>query len=100
MAYTIAEGKFPKKPEYGSVLEACRIDFKNFKKDNDNKTVELLNERFIRSGQLGMDPKIFSSQKENIENIRKFLKEGKEEVAFSIFFRAFPSCLPHRSRKT
>ncbi len=100
MVYTIAKGKFPKKPGYGSVLEAFRRDFKNFKNDNENKTVELLNEKLIRSGQLGVDPIIFISQKENIDSIRKLIKEGREEVAFSIFFRAFPSCLPHRSRKT
>ena len=80
-------------------MEACRKDFRNFKKDNDNKTVDLLNEGFIRSGQLGVDPKTFNSQKDNLESIKKFLKEGKEDLAFSIFFRTFPSCLPHRSRK-
>ena len=80
-------------------MEACRKDFRNFKKNNDNKTVDLLNEGFIRSGQLGVDLKTFNSQKDNLESIKKFLKEGKEDLAFSIFFRTFPSCLPHRSRK-
>ncbi|MHA1986949.1 MAG: hypothetical protein ACW98D_09950 [Promethearchaeota archaeon] len=79
-------------------MEACRKDFKNFKKDNENNTLELLEEMFIRSGQLGVDPKMFNSQKVKLESIRKFLKEGKEDLAFSVFFRTFPSCLPHRSR--
>jgi hypothetical protein len=81
-------------------LEACRKDFRNFKNDDDNKTFELINEIFIRHGLLGVDPKTPSSQKNNMESIRKLLSEGKEDVAFSVFFRTFPSCLPHRSRRT
>jgi hypothetical protein len=81
-------------------LEACRKDFRNFKKNNGNKIVELLDEQITQLGQLGLDPKIINSQNDNIENIRKLIKEGKEDVAFSIFYRTFPSCLPYRSRRT
>ena len=96
--YTIAEGKFPKKPGYGNILEVCRKDFRNFKIDNGNKVYELLNERSLRFTELEMNPILINNQKDNMESIRKFIKEGKEDIAFSLFFRTFPTCLPHRSR--
>jgi len=96
--YTIAEGKFPKKPGYGNILEACRKDFRNFKRDNGSKVYELLNEGILQIAELGMDPILINNQKDNMESIRKLIKEEKEDIAFSLFFRTFPTCLPHRSR--
>jgi len=93
--YTIAEGKFPKKPGYGNILEACRKDFRNFKRDNGSKVYELLNEGILQIAELGMDPILINNQKDNMESIRKLIKE---DIAFSLFFRTFPTCLPHRSR--
>ena len=98
MVYTIAKGKFPKKPEYDNVLKVCRKDFRNFKNDNGNRVIENLNFRIKNTAQLGTPNNILINQKENIENIRKLLHEGKEDIAFSVFFRTFPSCLPHRAR--
>ncbi len=98
MVYTIAKGKFPKKPEFGKVLEVCRKDFRNLKEDNGNKVIENLDFRIKSTAQLGTPNNILINQKENIENIRKLLHEGKEDIAFSVFFRTFPSCLPHRAR--
>lgn len=96
--YTIAEGKFPKKPGYGNILEVCRKDFRNFKRDNENKVYELLNERTLRFTEIRMDPLSINNHKDNMESIRELIKEGKEDIAFSLFFRTFPTCLPHRSR--
>jgi len=79
-------------------LEACRKEFRNFKKDNENKIYELLNERILQIPELGMDPVLINNQKDNMESIRKLIKEGKEDITFSLFFRTFPTCLPHRSR--
>ena len=36
--------------------------------------------------------------KEILESVKKLIHESKEDIAFSIFFRTFPSCLPHRAR--
>lgn len=94
----MAKGKFPKKPEYGKVLEVCRKDFRNFKEDNGNKVIENLDFRIKSTDQLNTPNNILLNQKENLENIRKLIQVGKEDIAFSIFFRTFPSCLPHRSR--
>jgi len=96
--YTIAEGKFPKKPGYGNILEVCRKDFRNFKRDNENKVYELLNERILRFTEIRMGPLSINNHKDNMESIRELIKEGKEDIAFSLFFRTFPTCLPHRSR--
>ena len=98
MVYTIAEGKFPKKPVYGKVLEICRKDFRNFKKDDGNRLIEHFNSRIKRLAKLDAPNKVLVNQKENLESVRKLIHEGKEDIAFSIFFRTFPSCLPHRSR--
>ncbi len=98
MVYTITEGKFPKKPGYGNVVVACRKDFRNFKNDNGNRLIEHFQSRIRLFEQLGVPNREIVAQKEELESVRKLLREGKAEVAFSIFFRTFPSCLPHRSR--
>ena len=99
MAYTIAEGKFPKKPEYGNFLEVCRKDFRKFRDIEENKIEEFLHNQVLPPTQGDIDPKTLFVQKESIEAFRRLIKEGKEEVAFSLFFRTFPSCLPHRSKR-
>jgi len=96
--YTIAEGKFPKKPGYGNILEVCRKDFRNFKRDNENKVYKLFNEKILRFTEIRMDALSINIHKDNMESIRELIKEGKEDIAFSLFFRTFPTCLPHRSR--
>jgi hypothetical protein len=99
MVYTIANGKFPKKPEYGNILEVCRKDFRKFKDIGETQREEFLFKRTVSSTQIDIGPRILFTQKENIEDIRKLIKEGREEVAFSLFFRTFPTCLPHRSNR-
>ena len=97
MSYTIAKEKFPKKPEYGNVLKVCRKDFRNFKNDNGNRVIENFEFRIKSTAQLGTPNIILLNQKENLESVRKLIQEGREDIAFSLFFRTFPSCLPHRS---
>ena len=41
---------------------------------------------------------VLVEQKDRLEMIKDLILEGKEDVAFSIFFQTFPSCLPHRTR--
>jgi hypothetical protein len=94
----MTEGKFPKKPDYGNVLVECGRDFRNFKKDNGNRLIEHLQSSVKLSEQLGVPNREVITQKEELESVRKLLQEGKEQIAFSVFFRTFPSCLPHRSR--
>lgn len=93
----MTEGKFPKKPGDGNIIVTCRKDFRNFKKDNGNRLIEHFQSRIKLLQQLGAPNREVLTQKEELESVRKLLQEGKEEVAFSVFFRTFPSCLPHRS---
>jgi hypothetical protein len=79
-------------------LEACRKDFRNFKKDNGNKINGLLNEAIIQLTELGMDTELINNQKHTLEKVKKLIKEGKDNIAFSLFFRTLPTCLPHRTR--
>ncbi len=98
MSYTIAKGKFPKKPKYGKVLELCRRDFRNFKKDNGKRLIEDLNLPIQQNNTIIINKIKIDEQQRNVENVRALLREGREDIAFSLFFRTFPSCLPHRSR--
>ncbi|MFW9874882.1 MAG: hypothetical protein ACFFG0_17380 [Candidatus Thorarchaeota archaeon] len=79
-------------------MEFCRKDFGIFKKDNGNKICKLLIEKILHFTELGMDLTLINNQKDNMERIRKFIKEGKEDIAFSLFFISFLTSLPHRSR--
>lgn len=94
----MAKEKFPKKPEYNKILERCRKDFRQFKDDNRNIIPENLDFRIKNIVQFSSPNNILIDQKENLESIRKLIQEGKEDIAFSLFFQTFPSCLPHRSR--
>lgn len=95
----MAEGKFPKKPEYGNFLEVCRKDFRKFKDIKELNFGESFNKRIVSFNQVSNAPEIILGQKENIESIQRLLKEGREDIAFSLFFKTFPTCLPHRSNR-
>jgi len=94
----MTEGKFPKKPGYGNIVVACRKDFRNFRKNNGNRLIEHFKSRIKMLEQLGSPNREIITQKENLESVRKLFQEGKEAIAFSVFFQTFPSCLPHRAR--
>ena len=98
MAYTIAKGKFPKKPKYGSFLESCYKDFRNFKRDNENRFDDLLELKNQHYNEKEISSSLQEELKNNLEIVKKFLREGREDVAFSLFYRTFPTCLPHRTR--
>ncbi len=98
MSHTLTREKFPKKPEYNKILEGCKKDFKRFKQDSEeaiNGHIESqIKENTLRS-ELNT---VLTNQKETLDTIRQLIQEGKEDIAFSLFFRTFPSCLPHRMR--
>jgi len=98
MSYTIAKEKFPKKPVSEKVIEVCKKDFRNFKKDNGNRVIELIQSEIKNADQMNTPNKVLIEQNENLEMIRNLIRESRKDVAFSIFFRTFPSCLPHRTR--
>jgi hypothetical protein len=98
MSYTIADGRFPKKPGYGNILEACRKDFRDFKEDNESRVIEHFRSQIGGFAHLDTPNNVLIKKNENLEIVRRLINEGKENIAFSVFFRTFPSCLPHRAR--
>lgn len=98
MSYTIAKEKFLKRTVSEKVLEACKRDFRNFKKDDGNRDIEQFQSEIKKSDQLETPNNVLIEQKDRLEILRDLIREGKDDVAFSLFFRTFPSCLPHRTR--
>ena len=98
MSYTIAKEKFPKKPVSEKILEVCKRDFRNFKKDDGNRVIEHFQSEIKKIDHLKTLNSVLIEHKDRLEIIRDLIREGKDDVAFSIFFRTFPSCLPHRTR--
>jgi len=93
----ISKGKDPKEPREGYFLEICKKDFRSFKDKEAADILQLLSS-IVKTKQRREDkPSIFRQQKDSLENVFKLLKEGKEEDAFSQFYRAFPTCMPYRS---
>lgn len=99
LVYTMAEGKFPKKPEYGNYLDTCRKEFRRFRDSDEQNIEEFFHNLDTPSTQEIIDPKILTAQRETIESVKKLLREDNEELAFSLFYNTFPTCLPHRSRR-
>ncbi|MFX1568949.1 MAG: hypothetical protein ACFFCV_11355 [Promethearchaeota archaeon] len=98
MSYTIAKEKVLKKPISQQVLERCKRDFRNFKKDNGNRVIENFQSEIKNNEKMDTPTNVLIEQKDRLEMIRDLILEGREDAAFSIFFRTFPSCLPHRTR--
>ncbi len=98
MSYTVAKCKFPNKPNYGKVLELCRKDFRNFRKENGKRLVEDMSLKPQQVSFKRINRTEINEEQRSFEDIRVLLKEGRDDIAFSLFFRTFPSCLPHRSR--
>lgn len=69
-------------------------DFKN----NDaifKKYLEMAEKLVKKQGNLSIGE---GFNKNILNRFGELLNSGKERVAFDLFFKAFPTCLPHRSR--
>lgn len=95
----ISKGKDPKEPREGYFLEICKKDFRSFKDKEGPEILKLLSSLIKTSEMRENKPSIFKQQENNLENVFKLLKEGKEEEAFSQFYRTFPTCMPYRSTR-
>ena len=82
LSCTITEGKFPKKPKEGTVLKACRKDFRNFKKDNGRRVMELISFQVTQNSLMRKNSYAINEKKDNLEMVRSLIKEGREDVAF------------------
>jgi hypothetical protein len=97
MSHALSEGKYPKPPEGPAILSACREDFRKFKEKNGNVLLEHLSTLITDLEKRGLDPEVYIRQKENLEQVNTLVVRGEERVAFNLFTRAFPYCMPHRS---
>ena len=97
LSNVISKGKFPKRPQEVSYFESCRKDFNTFKEYGFSPLINYLDLEFKQLKVKGKDFNIIEKQKQSLGEVTKLLKEGKESVAFSLFYRTFPYCMPHRN---
>ena len=97
MSHALSEGKYPKPPEGPAVLTACREDFRRFREQNGNVLLEHLSTLITDLENRGLDPVVYKTQKERLEEVKALIAKGQERPAFSLFTRTFPYCMPHRS---
>jgi len=94
----ISKGKDPKYPKDGNYLDFCRKDFRDFKDKDGPEIIKILSTLVKDMENKGNKPVVLVQQKTSLENVMKLISEGKKNVAFSEFYRTFPTCMPYRSR--
>jgi hypothetical protein len=95
MSYALSSERYPKKPD---VSEICRKDFKNFRDNWGTVLMENLSSLIKDLEHKGINTDLYTKQKDVLENVSELIKMGAKDIAFTQFTKAFPYCLPHRSR--
>ena len=98
MSYALSKERYPKKPDIVYVSEICRKDFKNFKDNWGTVLMEHLSSLIKDLESKGINTDLYAKQKDFLESVSELIKMDAEDVAFTQFTKAFPYCLPHRSR--
>ena len=98
MIQAISGGKFPKKPENGTLLENCWKDFRTFKEKYNGNVLEFLSQLTIEKEKRSRRPELLQIQEHQLDDIKALLAIKDEKSAFTHFLRTFPTCLPYRSR--
>jgi hypothetical protein len=98
MIFVLSKGKFPKKPQENNFLEICRKDFKELKKAGMNPLLEYISSLVLEIDKKDKKRDNIEKQKQDVKSIAKLIEEGKDKIAFSLLYRTFPYCLPHRNR--
>ncbi len=98
MSYALSKERYPKKPDIVYISEICRKDFKEFKDNNGTVIIEHLSSLIIDLESKGIKADLYTKQKDVLESVSELIKMDAEDVAFTQFTKAFPYCLPHRSR--
>ena len=97
MSNALSKGRYPRQPDVAAVYTSCREDFRKFKERDGTVLSEYLSTLITVLERKGINPDIYKIQKDNLEEIKKLIKRGKEKIAFTHFTRTFPHCVPHRS---
>ncbi len=98
MSYALSSERYPKKPDIGYISEICRKDFKNLKDNYGTVLMEHLSSLIKDLESKGIKTDLYTKQKDVLESVSELIKMDAEDVAFTQFTKAFPYCLPHRSR--
>ena len=98
MSYALSSERYPKQPDIVYVSEICRKDFKNFKDNYGTVLMEHLSSLIKDLESKGIKTDLYTKQKDVLESVSELIKMDAEDVAFTQFTKAFPYCLPHRSR--
>jgi len=93
-----SEGKDPKYPKNGNYLDYCRKDFRDFKDKDGSEIIKILSTLVKDMEKRGSKPDVIIQQKTSLENVMKHISEGNKKIAFSEFYRTFPTCMPYRTR--
>jgi len=98
MSYVLSKERFPKKPDIAYISEICKKDFKRFKDNKGEVLIEHLSSLITNLETKGIKTDLYTKQKDVLESVSELIKMDAEDVAFTQFTKAFPYCLPHRSR--
>jgi len=98
MSYALSSERYPKKPDVSYVSEICKQDFKKFRDNWGTVLIENLSSLIKELESKGIKTDLYTKQKDVLENVSELIKMDAENVAFTQFTKAFPYCLPHRSR--
>jgi hypothetical protein len=85
----------PRDPNY---FQQCINDFYDFKERNLRREINFMSNTIQKYKIRGDDLKIAFVYKTGLENVKKLISENRDDLAFNVFFRTFPTCLPSRSR--
>jgi hypothetical protein len=98
MAQEISKMQSTEPPRDPNNFRQCVVDFYDFKERTSGREINFM-ARLIQDYKIsGDDLKIASVYKTQLENVRKLISEKRDDLAFNVFFRTFPTCLPSRSR--
>ena len=98
MSYALSKERYPKKPDVAYISEICKKDFKRFKENWGTELIEHLSLLIKDLETKGINTDLYTTQKDVLENVSELIKLDAEDVAFTQFTKAFPYCLPHRSK--
>ncbi len=98
MSYALSSERYPKKTDVAYVSEICKKDFKNFKDNYGTVLMEHLSSLIKDLESKGIKTDLYANQKDVLESVSELIKMDAQDVAFTQFTKAFPYCLPHRSR--
>lgn len=98
MTQQISKMQSTEPPRDPNFVHLCMADFYDFKERNSGRTIYFMGSTIHEYKISGDNLKIASVYKAQLETVRKLISEKRDDLAFNVFFRTFPTCLPSRSR--